>query len=197
MVLSGFLSFSGGAEWVLGGVNLQDVVSVKVGDAIITDLTVTATSVTLKAPDLAEGEYNLSMQNKDGSAVLFFTSDGLVAEVKTRASAAGETTIWEGSVVINWGDANVNVEKSVMSNVPAGATVYVYYNVPEAEYHALRVVVAPDWSADILTQVDMAGKQSPYSFVYSSESKALAEADDKNGILVTGFGLEIIQITYR
>lgn len=198
IVLSGYLSFSGGAEWVLNGANLQDVVSVKVGDVTITDLTATATSVTFQAPNLEEGEYSLSMQNRDGSAVLFYTSAGLENEVQTRASAAGETTIWEGSCVINWGDANVNIEKSVMADVPAGATVYVYYNVPDAEYHSLRVVVAPDWCADILPQVDgMNAQPNPYSFVYDSNSKALAEADDKNGILITGFGLEIIQVTYK
>ena len=198
VILSGFTSFNGGEEWVFSGANLQDVISVKIGDTVITTLTATATSVSLQAPNLAEGEYTLSMQNQDGSAVLFYTTAGLVKEVKTRASAAGETSIWEGSVVVDWDKANVHLEKSVMANVPAGATVYVYYNVPEATYHALRVVVAPDWSADILPQVDeMQLQANPYSFVYDSTSKALAEADDKNGILVTGHGLEIIQITYR
>jgi hypothetical protein len=198
MALSGFNSFSAGEPWVITGVNLKNVASVKVGDLVITALTVTNTTVTLTAPDLAEGEYTLSMKNADGSDVLFYTSSGMETEVKVRSSAVGETTIWEGSCVIDWGDANVHVDKSKMAGVPAGAQIYVYYNVPSAEYHSLRVVVAPDWSADIVPQVDgMDSQPSPYKFIYDDASKAKAEADDKDGILVTGFGLEIIQITYK
>lgn len=198
LALSGFASFNAGEEWTITGANLQNVASVTVGEIVITDLTATATAVIFTAPNLEEGEYTLSMRNQDGSAVLFFTSSGLVESVSTRAAALGETTIWEGSCVVDWGDANVNIEKDVMSTVPAGATIYVYYNVPEAEYHSLRVVVAPDWSADILPQVDgMDWQPNPYSFVYTAEHKALAEADDKNGILVTGHGLEITQVTYK
>jgi len=198
VALSGFTSFSAGEEWVISGANLQNVASIKIGDLVITELVATTTSVTLVGPNLPQGEFNMTMQNADGSAVLFYTSSGKVTEVVVRSSAAGETTIWEGSCVINWGDANVHVEKSKMASVPAGAKIFVYYNVPAADYHSLRVVVAPDWSDDILPQVDgMDGKPSPYSFIYDSASKAKAEADDKNGILVTGFGLEIIQITYK
>ncbi len=198
MALSGFTSFSAGEEWVITGVNLKNVASVKVGELVITELVATSTSVTLVGPDMPEGEYTMTMQNADGSAVLFYTSSGMVTEVKVRSSAAGETTIWEGSCVINWGDANVHVEKSKMAAVPAGAKVFVYFNVPDAEYHALRVVVAPDWSHDILPQVDgMENQPNPYSFIYDETSKAKAESDEKDGILVTGFGLEIIQITYK
>ena len=198
MALSGFTSFSAGEEWVISGVNLKSVTSIKVGDLVITELVATSTSVTLVGPNLPEGEYNMTMQNADGSAVLFYTSSGMVTEVTVRSSAAGETTIWAGSCVINWGESNVHIEKSKMASVPAGAKIFVYYNVPAADYHSLRVVVAPDWSDDILPQVDgMDGKPSPYSFIYDSASKAKAEADDKNGILVTGFGLEIIQVTYK
>ena len=112
--------------------------------------------------------------------------------------SASEQILWAGSCNVNWGDANVVVNAATMASVPAGSTVYVYYNVPEAEYHSLRVVVAPDWSGDVLPQVDgMEAQPSPYSFVYDSNSKALAEAEGKNGILVTGFGLEIIKVTYK
>jgi hypothetical protein len=198
MALSGFTSFSAGEEWVISGVNLANVASVKVGDLVITNLTTTSTSVTLVGPNLPEGEYTLTMQNTDGTAVLFYTSSGMVTEVKVRSSAVGETTIWEGSCVVDWGNANVHIEKSKMAAVPAGAKIFVYFNVPDAEYHSLRVVVAPDWSYDILPQVDgMASQPNPYSFVYDSTSKEKAESAEKDGILVTGFGLEIIQITYK
>ncbi len=196
VILDGYQAFVPGETWVLSGVSLDNVASVKVDDQVITDLVVTSTSVTLTAPAGEVGDHTLSMKNQDGSDVLFVTDAGTVTEVTTVVSA--ERTLWEGSCVINWGDANVNVTKEVMSDVPAGATVYIYYNVPEAEYHALRVVVAPDWSADIVSQVDgMQDVPSPYTFKYDSDKKALAEADEKNGILITGFGLEITKVTYK
>ncbi len=200
VVLDGYAGFVLGQEWVLTGAKLENVASVKVDDKVITELAVTATTITLVAPDVEEGEHTLSILNKDGSAVLFITDAGTVSQVTTTAKAAAnvETTIWEGSCVINWGDANVNVNAATMANVPAGSTVFVYYNVPEAEYHALRIVVAPDWSADIVGQVDgMQDVPSPYSFTYTAEHKALAEAADKDGILITGFGLEVTKVTFK
>ena len=200
MVISGYNQFIPSQEWTITGINLENVASVKVGETVITELTASANAVTLTAPAVEIGEYTLSMANKDGSAVLFQTADGLVEQVTTKAQEKiiTEVTIWEGSCVINWGDANVHIAKSIMAGVPAGSQVFVYYNVPDAEYHALRVVVAPDWSADILPQVDgMENQPNPYSFIYDEVSKAKAESDEKDGILVTGFGLEIIQITYK
>ena len=200
LVISGYNQFVPTEEWTIIGINLQDVASVKIGEEVISELTASETSVTFIAPAMELGEYTLSMSNKDGSAVLFQTADGLVEQVTTTAQdkIITEVTLWEGSCVINWGDANVHVEKSKMAGVPAGATVYVYYNVPDAEYHALRVVVAPDWSADIVSQVDgMENVPSPFSFSYDAASKALAEAEEKDGMLVTGFGLEITKITYK
>ena len=196
VALAGFGAFVPNEQWTITGVKLDNVASVKVDETVITEITKTATSITFIAPAAEVGEHKLSISNADGSSVLFITDEGAVSEVTTIVSE--EKTLWEGSCVINWGDANVNVDKATMANVPAGATVYVYYNVPEATYYSLRVVVAPDWSADILPQVDgMQSQSNPYSFVYDSASKAAAEAEDKNGILVTGFGLEITKVTYK
>jgi len=196
IILDGYSTFAPNAEWTITGLKLQNVASVKVGEVTISELTVTEASITFTAPNLELGQYTLSVKDKDGAAVPFLTADGLVTEVTTMATQ--ETTLWEGSCVIDWGASNVNVDKAAMSAVPAGATVYVYYNVPSAEYYSLRIVVAPDWSADIVAQIDgMDKKPSPFSFTYDSSSKALAEADDKNGILVTGFGLEITKVTYK
>ena len=200
VVLDGYAGFVLGQEWVMTGAKLQDVASVKVDDIVITELVATASTITLAAPDVAEGDHTLSVLNKDGSAVLFITDAGTVSEVTTTAKTATdvETVIWEGSCNINWGDANVNVNAATMATVPAGATVNVYYNVPDAEYHSLRIVVAPDWSADIVGQVDgMSDVPSPYSFIYTADHKALAEAEGKDGILITGFGLEVTKVTYK
>lgn len=193
VVLAGYESFVPGSEWTITGVKLENVASVQVDETVITALTVTATSVTFTAPAAEVGEHTISIKNADGSSVYFITADGLVETVTTIVSA--ETTIWEGSCIINWGDSKVELTADMMKDVPVGAMIYVYFNVPEAEYHALRIT-DDWWSHDLLPQVDgMEGQPNPYTFVYDEAGKAAVEQTGK--ALVTGFGLEITKVTYK
>lgn len=193
VALAGFAEMPAGNEWVITGVNLQKVAKVQVGDIEITDLQVTDNSVTLTAPALEVGEYTLSMFNEDGSAVLFITNEGAVEQAKTIVPS--ETTIWTGAVTIDWNADLVKVDASVMAAVPVGATIYVYYEVPAAEYHAMRVTT-PWWDVDLLPQVDgMENQPNPYGFPYTAEGK---EAVDRTGAMsVVGFGLTVTKITFK
>lgn len=193
VALSGYSEFVPGTEWTITGVKLENVASVKLDETVITELTKTATSITFTAPNAEAGDHKLSIKNADGSSVYFITADGLVETVTAMVSA--ETTIWEGSCVINWGDSKVELTTEMMKDVPVGSTIYVYFNVPDAEYHALRIT-DDWWSHDLLPQVDgMEGKPNPYTFVYDEAGK---EAVDQTGkALVTGFGLEITKISFK
>ena len=193
VALAGFAEMPAGSTWVITGINLQKVAKVQVGDIEITDLQVTETSVTLTAPALEIGEYTLSMFNEDGSAVLFVTNEGAVEQVKT--IVPNETTIWTGSVTIDWNADLVKVDASAMAAVPVGATIYVYFEVPDAEYHAMRVIT-PWWDYDFLPQVDgMENQPNPYSFTYEAAGK---EAVDRTGAMsVVGFGLTVTKITFK
>ena len=193
VALDGYASFVPGTEWTITGVKLENVASVQVDSIVITELTKTATSITFTAPTAEVGDHKLSIKNADGSNVYFITAEGLKDEVTTNVSA--ETTIWEGSCVINWGDSKVELTKDMMSNVPVGATIYIYFNIPEAEYHALRIT--DDWWAhDLLPQVDgMEGQPNPYTFVYDAAGQAAVEQTGK--ALITGFGLEITKVTFK
>lgn len=193
VALDGYASFVPGTEWTITGVKLENVASVQVDKTVITELTKTATSITFTAPTAEVGDHQLSIQNADGSKVYFITADGLVDVVTTTVSA--ETTIWEGSCVINWGDSKVELTADMMKDVPVGSTIYVYFNVPEAEYHALRIT-DDWWSHDLLPQVDgMEGQPNPYTFVYDEAGKAAVEQTGK--ALITGFGLEITKVTFK
>lgn len=193
VALDGYASFVPGTEWTITGVKLENVASVQVDKTVITELTKTATSITFTAPTAEVGEHQLSIQNADGSKVYFITADGLVDVVTTTVSA--ETTIWEGSCVINWGDSKVELTADMMKDVPVGSTIYVYFNVPEAKYHALRIT-DDWWSHDLLPQVDgMEGQPNPYTFVYDEAGKAAVEQTGK--ALITGFGLEITKVTFK
>ena len=193
VALAGFQEMPAGSTWVITGVNLQHVVKVKVNDIEITDLQVTDNTVTLIAPSVEVGEYALSIFNEDGSAVLFITDEGAVEQVKTVVPS--ETTIWTGPVTIDWNADLVKVDASAMAAVPVGATIFVYYDVPAAEYHAMRVTT-PWWDYDFLPQVDgMEAQPNPYSFVYEAAGK---EAVERTGAMsVVGFGLTITKITFK
>ena len=193
VALDGYASFVPGTEWTITGVKLENVASVQVDKTVITELTKTAISITFTAPTAEVGDHQLSIQNADGSKVYFITADGLVDVVTTTVSA--ETTIWEGSCVINWGDSKVELTADMMKDVPVGSTIYVYFNVPEAKYHALRIT-DDWWSHDLLPQVDgMEGQPNPYTFVYDEAGKAAVEQTGK--ALITGFGLEITKVTFK
>lgn len=193
VALDGYASFVPGSEWTITGVKLDNVASVKVDETVITELTKTATSITFTAPSAEVGDHKLSIKNADGSSVYFITAEGLVDEVTTNVSA--ETTIWEGSCVINWGDSKVELTSDMMKDVPVGSTIYIYFNIPEAEYHALRVT-DDWWSHDLLPQVDgMEGQPNPYTFVYDDAGKAAVDQTGK--ALVTGFGIEITKVTFK
>ena len=193
VALAGFQEMPAGSTWVITGVNLQKVAKVQVGDVEITELQVTETSVTLTAPAVEVGEYTLAMFNEDGSAVLFVTDEGAVEQVKTLVPS--ETTIWTGPVTIDWNADLVKVDAGVMAAVPVGATIFVYFEVPAAEYHAMRVTT-PWWDVDLLPQVDgMENQPNPYSFTYTAEGK---EAVDRTGAMsVVGFGLTVTKITFK
>ena len=193
VALAGFQEMPAGNTWVITGVNLQKVAKVQVGDIEITELQVTETSVTLTAPAVEVGEYTLAMFNEDGSAVLFITNEGAVEQVMTLVPS--ETTIWTGPVTIDWNADLVKVDAGVMAAVPVGATIFVYFEVPAAEYHAMRVTT-PWWDVDLLPQVDgMENQPNPYSFTYTAEGK---EAVDRTGAMsVVGFGLTVTKITFK
>lgn len=193
VALAGFAEMPAGNEWVITGVNLQKVAKVKVADIEITDLQVTDNSVTLTAPALEVGEYALSMFNEDGSAVLFITNEGAVEQAKTVVPS--ETTIWTGSVTIAYDAELVKVTADVMNAVPVGATIYVYFDVVEADYHQMRIIT-PWWDYDIVAETNgMEGQPNPYSFTYEAADK---ENVDRTGAMsIVGWGISITKITFK
>ena len=204
VILAGYEEFVPGETWVMTGVSLDNVASVKVDETVVTALTVTSTSVTLTAPAAEVGEHTLSMTNKDGSAVLFVTSEGTVSEVTTIVS--NETTLWTGPNYIQWDENRVRVESDVMTQVPAGATVIIYWEKLPAghegyyegaeykEYQKMKVMTA--WWNDLFPEFDVTDETPcPYSFTYDQTMKELVEG--QNALSIAGWGLMINKITYK
>lgn len=198
VVLDGYAAFVPGEQWTITGVKLENVASVKVDETVITAVTATATSITLTAPAAEVGEHTLSITNADGSSVYFITDEGMVTTVTTIVSA--ETTLWTGPVTLDWNADLVRVEKATLAEVPVGSTIYVYFDIPEAEYHALRITT-PWWgdgglADDLVTQFDVTGDTpNPFAFTYDDRCKSLV--DERGAMSIVGFGEIINKITYK
>lgn len=193
VALAGYETLVPGEEWVITGAKLSDVASVTVDEIVITELVATSASVTLTAPDVEVGEHTISMKNADGSDVLFITEEGAVTQAKTVVSA--ETTLWTGPVALDWNADLVNITAAQMADVPVGSTILVYFEIPEAEYHNLRITT-PQWGDDLVAQFDVTGETpNPFTFTYDDRCKGIVETVGSWSIV--GFGETINKITYK
>lgn len=194
VVLDGFAEFIPGDTWTLTGLNLLQVSLVRLGTIDITELTVTETSVSFIAPSVEEGSYELSMQTKDGAVVKFITADGEKAAVSTKVS--NETVLWNnGPVALDWNADLVNITAATMADVPVGATILVYFEIPEAEYHNMRITT-PWWGDDLVAQFDVTpDTPNPFTFVYDDRCKGIV--DMVGSWSIVGFGETINKITCK
>lgn len=117
-----------------------------------------------------------------------------LTSVTAEWGAPSETTLWEGATDINWGDSNVNIAPELLEGAE-GKTICLYYDVPEAEYHAMRIC-GPWWDGDLVEQFDITDETpNPYEFEYTAERKGIV--DEQGGMLVVGFGYTLTKVTYK
>ena len=160
-----------------------------IGKVEATDVSYSNGQVSFTVPQMAEGDYTVTIVTggmRYGCGVFTVSSDTYVDP------GIKETVLWEGSTDINWGDSNVFLSAEAMANVPVGATISLYYEIFDAEYHSMRIT-NQDWSADIVPQIDGFDSQpNPYRFIYTADQKAVADA---KGMLITGFGYCLKKVT--
>ena len=169
--------------------NVTTVEKVFIGQQEASNVSYANGKVTFDVPSMDEGEYMVSIQDESGTRYgcgLFTVSNDEYVDPGIK-----ETVLWEGSVDINWGDANVFLSPEQMADVSVGATIRLVYEVPDAEYHALRIT-NQDWTSDIVPQVDgFESQPNPYEFTYTADHKAIADA---KGMLITGFGYKLTKV---
>ena len=103
--------------------------------------------------------------------------------------------LWEGSQVINWGDANVRLTAEQLADVPEGTTIYIKYSLPEAEYHAMRITT-DWWDYEIVSQFDITGDTpNPFGFEYTAE--VMEKVQTEGAMLIVGFGYEVQEVYYE
>ena len=144
-------------------------------------------------------EANKAIVDERGGMLVVGFGYKLTKVVAVENVAPAEVTVWEGAVDINWGDSNVQITPDEMADVPVGATVCMYYEIIEAEYHAMRITT-PWWGDNdedqVVAQFDLTDETpNPFEFTYTEANKAIV--DERGGMLVVGFGYKLVRITYK
>lgn len=139
------------------------------------------------------------VEERGGMLLVGFGYDLQEVYYEAAAMATREITLWEGAESINWGDNNVAISADQLADVEEGATICLYYDVPDADYHALRITT-PWWGDnaedDLVLQFDITeDTPNPYEFKYTAACKALVE--ERGGMLIVGFGYNLKKVTVK
>ena len=112
----------------------------------------------------------------------------------------GATVLWEGDpITIDWNADLCKLSAEQMAAVPVDATIYIYYDMPEAEYHAMRIIT-PWWGDNpednLVSQFDLTDETpNPFEFTYDQHCKALV--DERGAMCLVGFGYRVSKIAYK
>ena len=183
-----------GATKTVACENVTSVSRVIVGDKEATNVSYADGHITFTVPTMDEGEYMLFIEDASGTRYgcgMFTVSNDAYVDPGIK-----ETVLWEGATDINWGDSNVTITAEEMATVPVGATMRVYYDVIEADYHALRITT-PWWGDNaedqVVAQFDLTAETpNPFEFTYTEANKAIV--DERGGMLVVGFGYKLTKV---
>ena len=150
-------------------------------------------SVAVTLPEeMPNGSYRVSAVNGEGERFGL----GLVTVSNERYvdPDVEQKFLWEGSQVINWGDSNLHLTADQLASVQPGATIRVYFESIEAEYHAMRITSNP-WDYDYVTQFDITEETpNPYEFTFTAEHQQMVQ--EKEGLLVVGFGYKLLKVSF-
>ncbi len=154
--------------------------------------------ITGETPNPFAFEYTAEIQQKiqeEGAMLIVGFGYEIQGVYYEAASPNAETVLWEEDpIVINWGDSNLHLTADQLASVQPGATIRVYFESIEAEYHAMRITSNP-WDYDYVTQFDIIeGTPNPYEFTFTAEHQQMAQ--EKEGMLVVGFGYKLLKVSF-
>ena len=125
---------------------------------------------------------------------------GYTVQKVTYDKKVGATVLWEGApVTIDWNADLCKLTAEEMAAVPLGATIYIYYDMPEAEYHAMRIIT-PWWGDNpednLVSQFDLTDETpNPFEFTYDQHCKSLV--DERGAMCLVGFGYRVSKIAFK
>ena len=101
LITAGSERITANSEWVMTGINLNQIASFTFAGQTITSFTrQSATEIAFTCPSLEDGEYALTGKTTSGKEVMFYTSEGNIAEQTVVVSS--ERVLWEGHHYVSW-----------------------------------------------------------------------------------------------
>lgn len=184
-----------GKKATIGGTNIAEVTALYIGDQQVADFANSGSALSFTVPTMPEGDYRMVVETAQGK---FGVGTGKVTTEAYVEPGVEEVALWEGKTVVNWGESNVTITPEQLADVPVGTVIKVYYNLPTADYHAMRITT-PKWGDNpedqIVPQFDLTAEPAnPYEFVYTEAHKKLV--DERGGMLFVGFGYEVTKVSY-
>ncbi|WP_036878092.1 hypothetical protein [Xylanibacter oryzae] len=144
LITSGASRANAGMDCTISGINLDNIVSLTIGDQTITTFTSqSATSLTFLCPSLTDGDYTITGKTKGGTPVQFYGSNGISAQQTLTISS--EITLWQGHHYVSWdlpdGDPHKTfnlIGQDVFAKIKAGSILRISYSIaPDAAYHKM------------------------------------------------------------
>ncbi|MDH6309504.1 hypothetical protein M2451_001869 [Dysgonomonas sp. PFB1-18] len=201
LITSGADRTNANREWVMTGINLDQIASLAFAGQDITEfIRQTATEIAIICPSLADGEYKLTGKTTNGDNIQFYSAQGATTEKTVTVSS--ETVLWQGHHYVSWDlpDGNPNktfnlIGKDVFATITAGAILKIHYSAASGdEYHQLRTTSG--WWDDLPgTSVIEFSEDGMKEVQLTQEVLNKIQAED--GFLCVGHGYYVDMITVQ
>jgi hypothetical protein len=201
LITAGSERITANSEWVMTGINLNQIASFTFAGQTITSFTrQSATEIAFICPSLEDGEYALTGKTTSGKEVMFYTSEGNIAEQTVVVSS--ERVLWEGHHYVSWDlpDDNPNktfnlIGKDVFATLKAGAVLNIHYSVNPADaYHQLRT--ATGWWNDLPGTSVIEFQEDGVKQVQLTQ-EVLDKIQTEDGFLCIGHGYYVDRISVQ
>ena len=201
LITAGSERITANSEWVMTGINLNQIVSFTFAGQTITSFTrQSATEIAFTCPSLEDGEYALTGKTTSGKEVMFYTSEGNIAEQTVVVSS--ERVLWEGHHYVSWDlpDDNPNktfnlIGKDVFATLKAGAVLSIHYSVNPADaYHQLRTTTG--WWNDLPGTSVIEFQEDGVKQVQLTQ-EVLDKIQTEDGFLCIGHGYYVDRISVQ
>lgn len=188
-------------EWVMTGINLDQVLSITFANQSITNFTQQSpTKIAFICPDLKDGEYKLTGKLKDGKDLHFYSAKDIVAEQNVIVSS--QTVLWKGHHYVSWSlpDSSPNktfnlISANVFASLKPGAVLSIQYSVAaQDEYHQLRTTTGK-WNDLPGTSVIDFSQGGVKDVLLTKE--VLDKIQSEDGFLCVGHGYYIDLVTIQ
>lgn len=201
LITAGSERITANSEWVMTGINLNQIASFTFAGQTITSFTrQSATEIAFICPSLEDGEYALTGKTTSGKEVMFYTSEGNIAEQTVVVSS--ERVLWEGHHYVSWDlpddDPNKTfnlIGKDVFATLKAGAVLNIHYSVNPADvYHQLRT--ATGWWNDLPGTSVIEFQEDGVKQVQLTQ-EVLDKIQTEDGFLCIGHGYYVDRISVQ